>query len=33
MVLSFLYMAFVRVVQLVRFCLRPQNDLAIEVIM
>ncbi len=33
MVLSFLYMAFVRVVQLVRLSCRAQDDLAIEIVM
>jgi hypothetical protein len=33
MVLSFLYLAFVRVVQLVRLSCRAQDDLAIEVVM
>jgi len=33
MVLSFLYLAFVRVVQLVRLSCRAQDDLAIEIVM
>jgi putative transposase len=33
MVLSFLYLAFVRMVQLVRLSCRAQDDLAIEVVM
>ena len=33
MVLSFLYVAFVRVVQLVRLSCRAQDDLAIEILM
>jgi hypothetical protein len=33
MVLSFLYMAFVRVIQLVRFSCRAKDDLAIEIVM
>src|ERR1039457_3001792 len=33
MVLSFLYVAFVRVVQLVRLSCRAQDDLAIEIVM
>lgn len=32
MVLSFLYLAFVRVVQLVRLSCRAQDDLAIEIV-
>ena len=32
MALSFLYLAFVRVVQLVRLSCRTQNDLAIEIV-
>jgi hypothetical protein len=33
MVISFLYLAFVRVVQLVRLLCRAQDDLAIEIVM
>jgi hypothetical protein len=33
MVISFLYLAFVRVVQLVRLLCRSQDDLAIEIVM